>query len=84
VRLEHKAAISSHITLCQTAYWSASENAKGSEEGECSTRVEVEVAAAEAIRFAVFDCRGLRIIGCLLLAGGDAGEDGDSEETCDS
>jgi len=38
---------------------SASENAKGLEEGECSTRVEAEVAAAEAARFAVFDCRNL-------------------------
>jgi len=84
VRFERKAAISSHIALCQTAYRSASENAKGSEEGECSTRVEAEVAAAEAARFAVFGCRGLRVIGWLLRAGGDAGEDYDSEETCGS
>ena len=46
-----------------------------------SCRVEVEVAVAEATRFAIFGCRGLRIIGCLLLTGGDAGEDGGSEET---
>jgi hypothetical protein len=46
--------------------------------------VEVEVAAAEATRFVVFGCRGLRVIGCLLRAGGDAGEDGGSEETCGS
>ena len=84
MRFVRKAAISSHIALCQTAYRSASENTKGSEEGECSTRVEVEVAAAEATRFAVFGCRGLRVIGCLLRAGGDAGEDGGSEETCGS
>jgi hypothetical protein len=77
-------AISSHISICQTAYRSASENAKGLEEGECSTRGEAGVAAVETTRFAVFSCRGLRIIGCLLLAGGDAGEDGGREETCGS
>jgi hypothetical protein len=78
VRFQRKAVISSHIALCQTTYRSASENEKGSEEGECSTRVEVEVAAAEATRFAVFGCRGLRVIGYRLRAGGDAGEDGGS------
>jgi hypothetical protein len=76
--------ISSHIALCQTAYRSASENEKGSEEGEWNTRVEAEVAAAEATRFAIFGCHGLRVMGCLLLAGGDAGEDGGSKETCGS
>ena len=81
MRFSRKTAISSHIALCQTAYRSTLENAKGSEEGEYSTRVEVEVAAAEATRLAVFGCRGLRVIGCLLCAGGDAGEDGCSEET---
>jgi len=42
------------------------------------------VAAAEAARFAVFGCRGLRVIGWLLRGGGDAGEYGGSEETCGS
>jgi hypothetical protein len=84
VRFERKAAISSHIALCQTAYRSASKNTKGSKEGECSTRVEAEMTAAEAARFAVFGCRRLRVIGWLLRAGGDAGEDGGSEETCGS
>jgi hypothetical protein len=42
------------------------------------------VAAVEATRFAIFGYRGLRVIGCLLRAGGDAGEDGSSEETCGS
>jgi len=51
MRLERKTVISSHITLCQTAYQSASENAKGLEEGECSTRVEVEVTTTEVTRF---------------------------------
>jgi hypothetical protein len=46
--------------------------------------MEVEVAAVEATRFAIFGYRGLRVIGCLLRAGGDAGEDGGSEETCGS
>ena len=82
MRFSRKAAISSHITLCQNAYRSATENAKGLEEGEYSTHVEVEVAAAEAARLAIFGCRGLRVIGCLLCAGGDAREDGCSEETC--
>ena len=81
MRFERKAAISSHIALCQTAYRSASENTKGLEEGEYSTRVEVEVVAAEATRFDVFGCRGLRVIGCLLRVGGDAGEDSGNEET---
>jgi hypothetical protein len=81
VRFQLKVAISSHITLCQTAYQTASENVKGSEEGECSTCVEVEVAATEAARFDVFGCRGLRVIGWLLRADGDAGEHGGSEET---
>ena len=84
MQFSRKAAISSHIALCQTAYRSASENAKGPEKGEYSTRVEVEVAAAEATRLAVFGYRGLRVIGCLLCAGGDAGEDDCSEETCGS
>ena len=79
MQFERKTAISSHIALCQTAYWSTSENAKGLEEGECSTRMEVEVAAAKATRFAVFGCRGLRVIGCLLRASGDVGEAGGSE-----
>ena len=82
MRFVRKAVISSHIALCQTVYRSASENAKSSEEGECSTRVEVEVVAAEATRFAIFGYRGLRVIGCLLRAGGDVGEDGGNEETC--
>lgn len=42
------------------------------------------MAAAEATRFAVFGYRGLRVMGCLLHAGKDAGEDGGSEETCGS
>ena len=84
MRFQLKVAISSHITLCQTAYQTASENVKGLEEGECSTRVEAEVAAAEAARFVVFGCCGLRVIGWLLHAGGDVGEDGGSEETCGS
>jgi hypothetical protein len=42
------------------------------------------VAAAEAARFAILGCRGLRVIGWLLRAGGDAREDGGSEETCGS
>jgi hypothetical protein len=84
VRFEHKTAISSHIASCQITYRSALENAKGSEEGECNTRMEVEVAAAEAARFAVYGCRGLRVIGWLPRTGGDAGEDGGSEETCGS
>jgi hypothetical protein len=46
--------------------------------------VEAEVAVAEAARFAVFGCRSLRVIGWLLRAGGDAGEDGGSEENCGS
>jgi len=46
--------------------------------------VEAEVAAAKAARFDVFGCRGLRVIGWLLRADGDAGEDGGSEETCGS
>jgi len=46
--------------------------------------MEAEVAAAEAARFAVFGYRGMRVIGWLLRAGGDAGEDGGSEETCGS
>jgi hypothetical protein len=49
-----------------------------------STRVEAGLAAAEATRFTVFGCRGLRIIGCLLISGGDAGEDGGREEICGS
>jgi hypothetical protein len=44
--------------------------------------VEVEVAVAKATRLAVFSYRGLKVIGSLLCAGGDAGEDGCSEETC--
>jgi len=70
--------------LCQTAYRSASENARGSEEGECSTRVEVGLAATQATRFVVFCCRGRRAIGCLLISGGDAGGNGGSEEICGS
>jgi hypothetical protein len=31
--------------------------------------VEIEVVAAEATRFAIFGCRGLRVIGCLLHTG---------------
>jgi hypothetical protein len=42
------------------------------------------VATTEVARFAVFGCRGLRVIGWLLRAGGDTGEDGGSEETCGS
>jgi hypothetical protein len=81
VRLERKVAISSHIALCQTAYRSASKNARGSEEGECSTHVEAGLAAVKATEFAVFGCRGLRTIGCLLISGGDAGENGGSERS---
>jgi hypothetical protein len=61
------------------AYLSASENARGLEEGACSTWVEAVTAAAEATRFAVFGCRGLKTIGCPLNKGGDVGEYGGSE-----
>jgi hypothetical protein len=74
--------ISSHIASCQTAYLSASENAKGSEEGECSTSVEAVTATTEVTRFAVFSCHDLKTIGCLLIKGGDAGEDGGNEVIC--
>ena len=47
-------------------------------------KLEAEVAAAEAARFAVFGCRSLRVIRWLLRGGGDAEEDGGSEETCGS
>ena len=82
MQLERRAAISSHIALCQTAYLSASENTKGSEVGEDKTRVESDVAAAKATRFAVFGCRGRRVIGCLLTADGDAGGDSGREGVC--
>ena len=82
MQLKRKAAISSHIALCQIAYRSASENAKGSKEGECYTHVEAGLAATEATRFVVFGCRGLRIVGCLLISSGDTGEDGGREEIC--
>jgi hypothetical protein len=42
--------------------------------------VEAGLAAAEATKFAVFGCCGLRTIGFLLISGGDAGENGGSEE----
>ena len=47
---------------------------KALEKGEYSTRVEVELATAEATRLAVFDCRGLKVIGCLLCVDGDIGK----------
>jgi hypothetical protein len=58
---------------------SASEKARGSEEGESSTRVEVVSVAAESTRFVVFGYHGLRTIGWQLIKGGDAGEDGGKE-----
>jgi len=53
---------------------SASEKARGSEEGECSTRGEAVTVVAEATRLAVFGYRGRRTIGCLLVKGGNTGE----------
>jgi hypothetical protein len=37
------------------------------------------LAAAKATRFVVFGYRGLRIIGCLLISGGDTRENGGKE-----
>jgi len=74
--------ISSHIASCQTVYLSASNNTRGSEEGECSTQGEVMIAAAEATRFAVFGCHNQRTVGCLLINGGDARENGGNEVSC--
>jgi len=64
------------------AYLSALEKARGYEEGECSTREEAGTAAAEATRLAVFGCRGRRTIGCLLITGGDAGEEDGHKMSC--
>jgi len=60
----------------------ASENARGSEQGECSTRGEAVTTTVEATKYAVFGCRGRRTIGCLLIKGDDARENGGSEVTC--
>jgi len=68
--------ISSYIASCQTAYLSASEKARGYEKGECITRGEVVTVTMEATRLVVFGCRGQRTIGCLLIKGGNAGEEG--------
>jgi hypothetical protein len=74
--------ISSHIASYQAIYLSASEKARGSEEGESNTRVEAVSATVEATRFVVFGCRGRRTIGWWLSKGGDVGEDGVKEVSC--
>jgi hypothetical protein len=74
--------ISSHIASCQATYLSASEKARGSEEGESNTRVAAVSAAAEATRFEVLGCHGLRTIGWRLSNDGDAGDDGVTEVSC--
>jgi hypothetical protein len=82
VWLERKTLISSHIASCQTAYLSASEKARGYEEGECITPGEVVTTTMEATRLAVFGCRGWRTIGCLLIKGGNAGEEDGHKISC--
>jgi hypothetical protein len=63
-------------------YLSASEKARGSEEGECSTRGETVTVVVEAIRLAVFGFHGRRTIGCLLVKGGDIGEKDSHKMSC--
>jgi len=45
---------------------------KGFRKGRVQYPGEVVIAAAEATGFAVFGCRGWRIIGCLLIKDSDA------------